>query len=333
MVGNIQEVKARGGSVIALTTRRQRRHQAADRPRSGLPDHRAGVAPAADARAHGRSAAAARVPHRDPPRLRRRSAAEPGEERDRRVAYADDRGSAPQGLVAAGPDGGGPADPDDPPCANAVCRRTALCLHREGTPAVWRGCADDHLELSVGRGPHPVLRPGLLRSVRAGPQAVRRRYPQLPTGQSDRHLAIRARRGAPRQAVFGLPQRRPVRRRAGPAVAGSEFRRGDRRDAHARGRLRNARAGRLRPPLRSPPGRRPVRRGGRSLPRDGRVDDDPELSFRRGVRGGGSGAVDLRHGPPRHPVSPPRHAASSSRARCCSGPGGRTAASRRGCAT
>jgi hypothetical protein len=56
--------------------------------RSGarLPDHGAGVASAADAGADGGAAAAAGVPHRGPPRLRRRPAAQPGQERHRRVA-------------------------------------------------------------------------------------------------------------------------------------------------------------------------------------------------------------------------------------------------------
>ena len=88
MIGNIQEAKARGGSVIALTDRRQRRDHAAARSGAGLPDHRAAVAPAAHAGADGRAAAAARVPHRRPPRLRRRSAEEPGQECDGRIRHA-----------------------------------------------------------------------------------------------------------------------------------------------------------------------------------------------------------------------------------------------------
>ena len=86
MIGNIQEAKARGGSVIAVTDRGPRRDQAAPRSRAGLPDHRAEGAPAAHAGPDGGAAAAPLVPHRRPPRLRRRSAQEPRQERHRRVA-------------------------------------------------------------------------------------------------------------------------------------------------------------------------------------------------------------------------------------------------------
>ena len=81
MIGNMQEVKARGGSVIALTTRGDR--EAGRDPRSveGLYPGAAARARAADADRHDAAAAAAGVRHRRPPRLRRRSAAEPGEER------------------------------------------------------------------------------------------------------------------------------------------------------------------------------------------------------------------------------------------------------------
>ena len=75
MIGNIQEAKARGGSVIALTTEgNQEIGQLLDPAQDFLlriPD----VAPAAHARADGGSAAAAGVSHRHPPGLRRRSAA------------------------------------------------------------------------------------------------------------------------------------------------------------------------------------------------------------------------------------------------------------------
>ena len=82
MIGNIQEAKARGGSVIALTTEARNGHPRSARPGAGLPDHGAGFTSAAHAGPDGGAAAAARVPHRRPARLRRRSAAEPGQERD-----------------------------------------------------------------------------------------------------------------------------------------------------------------------------------------------------------------------------------------------------------
>ena len=85
MIGNVQEAKARGGSVIAITTEGDARMAA--RARSAARRHAADAADhaAADADRHDDSAAAARVPHRRAPRLRRRSAAEPREERDGRV--------------------------------------------------------------------------------------------------------------------------------------------------------------------------------------------------------------------------------------------------------
>ena len=86
-LGNIQEAKARGGRVIVVTNaskvaalRRDPRPSARRRPR------RARRAPAADAGAARGAAAAARVPRRDPARLRRRSAEESREERDGGVA-------------------------------------------------------------------------------------------------------------------------------------------------------------------------------------------------------------------------------------------------------
>ena len=87
MIGNMQEVKARGGSVIALTTPRRRIEL-----RSILEPVRATSvlelptrAGAAHADHDGRSAAVARLRHRGAPRLRRRSAAESREERHGRV--------------------------------------------------------------------------------------------------------------------------------------------------------------------------------------------------------------------------------------------------------
>ena len=40
MIGNVQEAKARGGAVIALTNRRHRRPARAARSGEGFPDHR-----------------------------------------------------------------------------------------------------------------------------------------------------------------------------------------------------------------------------------------------------------------------------------------------------
>ena len=86
MLGNVQEAKARGGSVIAITTRRRRRawRRVLDPPHDVIVPMPRTTA-AADADRHDDSAAAARVPHRRAPRLRRRSAAEPREERHGRV--------------------------------------------------------------------------------------------------------------------------------------------------------------------------------------------------------------------------------------------------------
>ena len=87
MLGNIQEVKARGGSVIALTTEGDDDARRSCSIRSttsivALPATPALLMPIVD----GRAAAAARVPHRRAPRLRRRPAEESGEERDGRIA-------------------------------------------------------------------------------------------------------------------------------------------------------------------------------------------------------------------------------------------------------
>ena len=86
MIGNIQEAKARGGSVIALTTEGHTSIRRLLDPGQRLPDRGARGPSAADARADGGAAAAAGVSHRGPPRLRRRSAEEPRQERDGGVA-------------------------------------------------------------------------------------------------------------------------------------------------------------------------------------------------------------------------------------------------------
>ena len=85
MIGNMQEVKARGGSVIALTTRGDDKLASILDPARDfvleLPRAPELLTPIVMVRA----AAAARVRHRRPPRLRRRSAAEPRQERHGRI--------------------------------------------------------------------------------------------------------------------------------------------------------------------------------------------------------------------------------------------------------
>ena len=82
-VSNMQEVKARDGIVIAVVTE-------GDRQAREIADHVIEVPaapgdPCADSR--NRSAAAARLSHRRPPRLRRGPAAQPRQVRHRRIAY------------------------------------------------------------------------------------------------------------------------------------------------------------------------------------------------------------------------------------------------------
>ena len=81
VISNIEEVRARGGKIIAVATEGRRRHRQERRPRHLRP-RRAGAAPAD---ADGRSAAAAGLPRRRAPRLQRGQAAQPGQERDGRV--------------------------------------------------------------------------------------------------------------------------------------------------------------------------------------------------------------------------------------------------------
>ena len=76
MIGNVQEAKARGGSVIAITTAGDDAHGRRARPADDVIAADAANDATADADRHDDSAAAARVPHRGSPRLRRRSAAE-----------------------------------------------------------------------------------------------------------------------------------------------------------------------------------------------------------------------------------------------------------------
>ena len=87
MLGNIQEAKARGGSVIAITT--EGRQSPGRSPRSATRDaldRRSCNHSAAHADGVDHPAAVARVPHRRSPRLRRRSAEESRQERHGRIA-------------------------------------------------------------------------------------------------------------------------------------------------------------------------------------------------------------------------------------------------------
>ncbi len=90
MVGNMQEVKARGGSVVALVTTRgdQTLNSILD-PEVDVVIPRARGVRSARADPAERAAAAAGLPHRRPPRLRRRSAEESGEERHGRIGGLD----------------------------------------------------------------------------------------------------------------------------------------------------------------------------------------------------------------------------------------------------
>ena len=95
MIGNMQEVKARGGSVIALTTRGDDKLRVDSRPRADdfvieLPRRAELLTPIVMVAA----AAAARVRHRRAPRLRRRSAAQSRQERHGRIDRHD-RGIRP----------------------------------------------------------------------------------------------------------------------------------------------------------------------------------------------------------------------------------------------
>ena len=100
MIGNIQEAKARGGSVIALTTEGHKSIRDLLDPTQDFLIEVPQIAPAADACADGDPAAAARVPHRGAARLRRRSAEEPGEERHGRVEARAGRTDAVQARGA-----------------------------------------------------------------------------------------------------------------------------------------------------------------------------------------------------------------------------------------
>ena len=83
-VGNLQEVKARGGTIIAIATEGDDELFDATRPTTCIV--RPAGAPTASRRSlDDRAAAAAGVPRRRAARLRRRSAAQPGEERHGRV--------------------------------------------------------------------------------------------------------------------------------------------------------------------------------------------------------------------------------------------------------
>ena len=86
MVGNVQEVKARGGSVIAVATAGHGGLEAHLDPMPRRPHYRAGISRAAHADPFRRATAVDGVPHRDPPRLRCRPAEKSRQERHGRVA-------------------------------------------------------------------------------------------------------------------------------------------------------------------------------------------------------------------------------------------------------
>ena len=75
MIGNMQEVKARGGSVIALTTQGDRQASCDPRPVEGLHPRGTESTRVADADRDDDSASVAGVRHRGSTRLRRRPAA------------------------------------------------------------------------------------------------------------------------------------------------------------------------------------------------------------------------------------------------------------------
>ena len=95
MMGNIQEVKARGGSVMALITN-------GDDELTRLLDPRTDIDPDSCPQTHPllmpvvmvAAAPAAGLPHRGPPRLRRRPAAQPGEERHGGIVASNQRSVA-----------------------------------------------------------------------------------------------------------------------------------------------------------------------------------------------------------------------------------------------
>ena len=92
MLGNIQEAKARGGSVIALTTAGDDKLAAMLDPSSDFIIAVPRRARAADADRDVVPLQLLAVPHRRPPRLRRRSAAESREERHGRIESRRSRG-------------------------------------------------------------------------------------------------------------------------------------------------------------------------------------------------------------------------------------------------
>ncbi len=104
MIGNIQEAKARGGSVIALTTEGHESIRSLLDPALDFLIEVPETPPAPDTGADGRAAAAARVSHRHSPRVRRRSAQESREERHGRISsrFAD-RQSRFAGLLDRDP--------------------------------------------------------------------------------------------------------------------------------------------------------------------------------------------------------------------------------------
>ena len=94
VASNMQEVRARGAHVIAIATEGNEQLAAPGRRRH----HRAAARLDAAAAARGDPAAAARLPHRPPPRAERRPAAQPRQDRHRRVARRPRAGSAGRHL-------------------------------------------------------------------------------------------------------------------------------------------------------------------------------------------------------------------------------------------
>ena len=86
MLGNVQEAKARGGTVIAITSEGDSRMSAILDPAQRHRRADAADVSSAHADRHDDSVAVARVLHRRASRMRRRSAAQPCQERDRGIA-------------------------------------------------------------------------------------------------------------------------------------------------------------------------------------------------------------------------------------------------------
>ena len=213
MIGNIQEAKARGGSGHRADDRGQRA-QGSARSGARLPDHGADRTSAADAGADGRAAAAARLSHRRPPRLRRRSAAQSGEERHGRmvpesveVEIPAARGSDPAAAAPSRPSAAVPPSPVVPTGAHRRSRsavrnprqqrarsrldRRGFVLEPEPVPssiaadAIGADRVRDVAAGDVGRGPVHRLEEARPRR-RGSPTAAGRAIRRCPPASSDR---------------------------------------------------------------------------------------------------------------------------------------------------